>query len=912
MPSSPLSGSGPTADRPVAGEQGAASLNGAFAPLALAIYAVSGATALAWEVLWTRMLSLLFGVSIFGVVVTVAAFMAGLGAGSLWGASLARGLTPRRALRGFALIEAGIACFGLLTPWLAGGTDRLLDAMGGTSAGGLQGWYAAQGVAAFLMLFVPALGMGLGFPLMLRALAGRASLGAIYGLNTLGGVAGALLPLALLPALGWSAAAGCVAALGAGVAAGAWMLARRAANLAFGASARAGDAMPDAGKRPDGWTLAAYAGVGAASLALEVAWTRLYGMLLLRTEYVLAVILAVFLAGVAGGSLLARPGCARREAWLNWLPAVLALAVLAGLAGLPWLAGWAETMQADSLLAAMLKQGAAIALCTLPTTLLLGAWLPLLAGGAGRTEGAWLYGANSLGAALGALFAGFAALPAWGATGVMAAVGLALFACGMRWAKDARAWLVAPALAAGAWWLWPLPPVSVLLPAGMAGSRDLMVHEDAVALTHVVEQADGQRVLLSDLHRMDASTDPTAVAVQRNQARLPLLLRSHAKQMLFLGLGTGITASASLALPGLARTGVELSLGAIRAAGREFAPVNGGVMAQMRVVRDDARRFLRTDDGRYDLILGDLFHPDMAGRAALLSVQQFRRGRAHLRRGGLYVQWLALNQFDVASLESVLAGFRQVFPHAWMFVDGFRLALVGSRDARIAATQVVTGFAALPDGARRMLSGGEGVWTWLGRYWGRVPAVKAPAQDEWRPVIEFALPRARFAGELRLPAVLEWLLAHRPHAPDAMRELGVRPADREAFMRAWAATSLGMEAQLASMRGREGRAERLIRLAWRANPRDRWAGFALADRMYDSLARAQATGIGREAALHRILAIRPDHVRALKALLALKLAAGRRGEAERLRQRILRLSPLDADMRRMTLARNRRMLGRPL
>lgn len=53
--------------------------------LLLILYTCSGVTALAYEVLWTRMLSLLFGTSIIGVVVTVAAFMLGLGLGSLLG-----------------------------------------------------------------------------------------------------------------------------------------------------------------------------------------------------------------------------------------------------------------------------------------------------------------------------------------------------------------------------------------------------------------------------------------------------------------------------------------------------------------------------------------------------------------------------------------------------------------------------------------------------------------------------------------------------------------------------------------------------------------------------------------------------------------------------------------------------------
>src|SRR5450756_2329354 len=54
------------------------------------LYCMSGFTSLAYEVLWARMLSMQFGVSIFGVVLTVAAFMIGLGLGSLAGVRWSR------------------------------------------------------------------------------------------------------------------------------------------------------------------------------------------------------------------------------------------------------------------------------------------------------------------------------------------------------------------------------------------------------------------------------------------------------------------------------------------------------------------------------------------------------------------------------------------------------------------------------------------------------------------------------------------------------------------------------------------------------------------------------------------------------------------------------------------------------
>ncbi len=881
-----------------------------FRNVLILIYTLSGMAALAYEVLWTRMLSLLFGVSIFGVVVTVSAFMAGLGCGSLLGVKLR--CSASAALRWFAMIEGCIAVYALALPVAVHGVESLL---GGTAASGLAGWYGMQGMASFVLVCIPAFGMGAGFPLVLKAAAERCSLGMVYGMNTMGGVLGALLPLVMLPTLGWSLSVRMVAGISAMVCVGAWLLSRcpdkeevkktQTDKDETQQTQTDEDEAPQArvkpGLRPDMLKLFAYAGIGAASLTLEVAWTRLYGMLMLRTEYVLAVILAVFLVGIAIGSLWARR--ADPERYLMWMPVLTAVFALLSLYELPLLAKWVESIHAASLYGAMIKQGAAIMVCTLPVTLLLGAWLPVLSrqSGDAHVSGAWLYGANSAGAALGAMLAGFVLLPALGTAGTLCVAVVTLFLCGMVWVKKRSVWFALPLVFLALWPVHRLPEASVLLPRELAGGKDIMAFEDAVSITHAVELPNGQRLLLSDLHRMDASTDPTAVAVQKNQARLPLLLYPHPQSILFLGLGTGITASASLVFPALDRTAVELSAGAIAAAETRFDKVNGGVMQHMKVVRDDARRFLRVTPKHYDIILGDLFHPDMVGRSALLSVQQFERGRKRLDAGGIYVQWLALNQFDALSLQSVLASFRKIFPHGGMFVDGFRLALVGVRDGSISAASVRANMMRLDADGKGEATGNEGMWTWLGRYWGPIPETNAPPQDEWSPVIEFSLPRARYGGDIRMTSSLRWLLHQRVAPKVAMKQLHIGSSDRELFMRAYAATSLNIQLELASLNGREGQAQQLAHLAYQANPRDRWAGFALADRMYATLADAGTYGYDKTKALKAILAIRPDHIGALKSLLRLVMKQGNHNLAGNLRQRILKLSPLDAEMRGMTL-----------
>jgi len=850
------------------------------------LYAMSGLVSLAYEVLWARMLTLQFGVSTFGVVLTVTAFMAGLGGGSLWGARRAASL--KNPLRLFALLEFAIAIYALLLPALSQVLGVWAEHLAEEVS--LAGWFGLQAVVALLLLTLPALAMGAGFPLVLRALEKTPlSLGKVYGLNSLGAVVGALLPLWFLPLLGWNLSVRVVASLGLAVGAGGLFLAGRwRLSLDVAPQQRA------AAHRPPLLPLLAYAGVGAASLTLEVGWTRLYGMVMLRTEYVLAVILATFLLGIALGSLLLPK--TRAAIWFSVLPIVAGAFSLLSLWMLPVVSAWVEHSSFGSLFGALGTQGLVLAALTLPVTLALGAWLPLL-GARFEDAGAWFYGANSLGAALGAMAAGFILIPAFGSAATVAAAALVLLVCGLTWATSRRAWVAVPLLAAAAFPLSHLPPVAKLLPQAQAGSRDLYIYEDAVSLNHVVEQADGQRLLLTDMQRMDASTESAAVLVQMNQARLPLLLHEQPRSVLFLGVGTGISAAGSLPFPGLQRHAVELSQGAIQSARDWFAEANRGVMRDVDVHRDDARHFLAATRDHYDVIIGDLFHPDLAGHSSLLSMQQFQRARDRLTEHGLFVQWIAVNQFDADSLAIVLRSFRRVFPDAQLFMDGLHLALVGPKTAFAGAPGLLRNLQRLAPPQQSAATGGEGGWTWLGRYWGPIPESVGAVQDEWSPVIEFRLPRARYAGAVDVTALLQNLLQNRPDVEVAGRLLHVSAADREAFERAYVATDLTAHSWLASLRGSDAEANRLIRLAYRANPNDRWIGYALADKMFQSLAQARLQGLNERQALEQILRISPEHVEALRALWHLELAAGNARQAEQYRVRLVQVTPLDRSLR---------------
>lgn len=852
--------------------------------LVVICYGFSGLTSLSYEVLWARMLSLQFGVSIFGVVLTVAAFMFGLGLGSLASSSWFKHC--RRPLRVFALLELAIAVYALVLPTLLHGVNAWMNATVADLS--LLQWYLLQGLEALCLLVLPAFAMGLGFALILKTVAPiPASLGKIYGVNTLGGVLGALLPLWTLPLFGWDSSVKIIAALGLCVAAVALIASPQTEQMP--AQESTGRVLP--------WrVLFIYAGIGACSIMLEVGWVRLYGMIMLRTEYVLGVILAVFLLGIALGSLLSPR---KRNSWLSMLlPFAVGAGVLAGLWLLPLTSTWVAQGHSQTFFASMLWQALLLGVFTLPITLALGAWLPLLSGRVGNQEqaGLWLYGANCLGGGVGAVVACVIIIPNLGSTAMIALAGLGITALGLLWVAQRWVWLVLLVMVGVAWPLARMPQVKDLLPSVEANSRELYLYEDAVSLTHVVQHPDGQRVLLSDLQRMDASTEPSAVAIQMDQARLALLLHPEPHSILFLGLGTGISMAGSQPFPDLQRSVVELSTGSIIAAQELFSLSNGKVLQQAQIVHDDARHFLTATRKHYDVIVGDLFHPDLAGMGSLLSVQQFSRARSHLNERGIFVQWLALNQFDTQSLEVVFRSFRQIFPNAQLFMDGMHLALVGSNQNAISASAVLANLQRLSVEQQEAATGGEGAWTWLGRYWGAIPDSAGAVQDEWMPLIEFSLPRARYAGGVNPAMLMSWLLRHHPDAEVALKNLGiVDTLQRDRFRHAYMATEWAVRSWIASIQGNVSQSTRSLWLAYQANPADRWIVTALADTMLGTLDQALQHGLSERDALLRILKICPTHVGTLQALMRLEYRAGNVQAGELYRARLAAVSPLDSD-----------------
>lgn len=164
--------------------------------LALALIAVTAFASLLYEIAWTRVLVLVVGSSTYAFTTILAAFLAGIGLGSLF--AVGRGRPVRELLLGAAFVQAGIAVMAsLLFPFFRGLPIYIVATMqvGFLSAVDLLSLHA---LAVIVVVLPAAFGMGLSFPLLAELAARRdggagGEAGRAYFANTIGSIVGSVL-----------------------------------------------------------------------------------------------------------------------------------------------------------------------------------------------------------------------------------------------------------------------------------------------------------------------------------------------------------------------------------------------------------------------------------------------------------------------------------------------------------------------------------------------------------------------------------------------------------------------------------------------------------------------------------------------------------------------------------------------
>lgn len=174
--------------------------------IAFYAFALSGAAALMYEVIWTRELSLIFGSSVYAVSTMLTAFMAGLTLGSFVGGRFAD--KAKNLFRVFAFLEFGIGIFGLITIPLINYLSPVYFFVYHLFKENFYLFFLAQFLMAFLIMLIPTSFMGATFPVVSKIETKRIEelgedVGSVYSINTLGSIIGSFSAgFLIIPAIG--------------------------------------------------------------------------------------------------------------------------------------------------------------------------------------------------------------------------------------------------------------------------------------------------------------------------------------------------------------------------------------------------------------------------------------------------------------------------------------------------------------------------------------------------------------------------------------------------------------------------------------------------------------------------------------------------------------------------------------
>ena len=552
---------------------------------------------------------------------------------------------------------------------------------------------------SFLILLVPTTAMGLTLPVLIEDPAlretnfGRA-IGLLYGSNTLGAVAGAVLGEGYLIAAfglhGTGLAAGLAVCIAAAIA---LLVAKYDGDTSALVPQPTFPLRLDLSYRPPWRLLIVSFGTGCILLCLEVVWFRFLRLYVPSSVTAFAVMLAVVLAGIGFGGLVSG-ALHRRSIQPNHLLSVLlllaAIATLLSYLFFPPALVQMRTGTFDLSWRAITLSSIAL---MFPAALLSGILFPSIVANVQASVGDRMNSTgittlfNTAGAAVGPLVASFVLLPGIGYQWslILCAAGYALLSFLV---TDSAGWsLRRPlGLARAGFWV-ALALIVVVFP----------YHRDDVHfayarhfLGHLVKKVEGPsdtyQLLRHDLfgepyhYQLLASgfsmsgTSPQSQRYMRMFAYLPLAFRPESEDVLLICYGCGATADAFLHARHVKRMDVVDISKEVLGLANFYSGINySNPLRDPRVHTfvQDGRFFLQASPRQYDIISGEPPPPKVAGSVNLYTQEFFSLMNSRLKEGGMATFWLPINQLKVNEAKAILRAFHNAFPNAsvWASAD---------------------------------------------------------------------------------------------------------------------------------------------------------------------------------------------------------------------------------------------------
>lgn len=796
------------------------------------LFFFSGACGLVYEVVWTRMMTHVFGSTALAIGTVLAAYMSGLAAGSwLLGRVADRAKHP---LRLYAYLEVGVALAAatahLLLTQVTPAYLAIYEVFGKS--------HAALAVARFIMAFViivaPTTLMGATLPVLVRfVVRGSSALGSglstLYSINTVGAVVGAFIAgFWLIGAFGVHGAVGVAIVGNIAVGVVAWVAAARRDPATAVPPAAAWQSTEDHERplqpvNPTTYRLI-LAGLfvsGLTSFSYEVYWSRCLHFVTGNSTYAVTTVLVAFLSGIALGGYLIRVPMRRgldAAATFGWIQVLIAVSAAVAMPIL-FTAFDPESIRRHTWgtfgsfwQLAFARFGLATLVMLVPAVLF-GATFPL-AGyiGVKRVEKAGasigrVYAINTLGNVLGALLPGLVLIHWLGVQRgllIMAALNLVVgFGVLLSRLADVRPlrWATPAAFAIVVLAAFNFP-FAFRLPLAAGGDwyRVLYLRDGPSATTAVLMNPDTREMSMTVDGVTIGGTGETDYK-QQLLAHLPKLLLEDVSSELSVGLGSGILARESARHARVERiVCVEIEPTVIEGsawfAGEEHQRRGG---SKIRPVLDDVANFLRTTPHSYDVVSADekTAH-EYASNGFSYSRDYYELIRRRLKPGGLVVQWVPTD-LPHRQYRMILKTFSETFPHVGIWYFGPALmsgtsntVLVGSiariePDLGRARRWMVSDSAAFGGLARYGLGTPEAIFA---QFWTNRGVLYPMVAGDWENTL--AHPRYEFyspgdythSSRQRLAENLDFLMRLRGLTPEA--ELpGLAPGSgQDSLMRA--------------------------------------------------------------------------------------------------------------------------------
>jgi spermidine synthase len=235
----------------------------------------------------------------------------------------------------------------------------------------------------------------------------------------------------------------------------------------------------------------------------------------------------------------------------------------------------------------------------------------------------------------------------------------------------------------------PVPPLLVgygrWFATRLENANDFIYVGEGMTASVAVSQLSNGVLNYHNAGKVQASSEPQDMRLQRMLGHLTTLLPPHPGSVLVIGCGAGVTAGAVSIDPNLGHeTIAEIEPLVPKVVSKYFGAHNFNVISnpKVSVEIDDARHFILTTKQKFDAVTSDPLDPWVKGAATLYTKEFFDVVKEHLNPGGVVTLFVQLYESSPEAVKSEVATFFQAFPNGVVFGNtnnggGYDLVLVG-------------------------------------------------------------------------------------------------------------------------------------------------------------------------------------------------------------------------------------------